>query len=182
MWWVFTWPFDGTFEFLNQCQSLLCAKCSCQLLTTLDKLLPAVLRIFLVTKDPELRIPFNDCFVKIQLIWVHTHSEHCTILWGVLSLFRSSADENSNHRFSAHYRFTLCGFTEHWKLFQKSALCSCYLVSVAVSLRRTHNTAHWGNELANPFFACRGRENTLFPIINCCSGCAFYAITFSFVH
>lgn len=137
--------------------------------------------VFFVTKDPELRIPFNDCFKNPTCLGSHS-------LWtlynslGVLSLFRSSADENSNHRFSAHYRFTLCGFTEHWKLFQKSALCSCYLVSVAVSLRRTHNTAHWGNELANPFFACRGRENTLFPIINCCSGCAFYAITFSFVH
>lgn len=137
--------------------------------------------VFFVTKDPELRIPFNDCFKNPTCLGSHS-------LWTLynsfgfchcFALLRTKIPIiDFQHTIDSHF----VASAEHWKLFQKSALCSCYLVSVAVSLRRTHNTAHWGNELANPFFACRGRENTLFPIINCCSGCAFYAITFSFVH
>lgn len=151
---VLTWPFDEIFEFLNQCQSLLCAKCSCQLLTTLDKLLPVLPPSLTPDPEPMLGVPFNDCF-KIQLfVLLFSRSHwHFRILLG-LSLFSSSADENPNYRFS-HYRFTLLCLRN--KLFQKVH----FVPAISFRCRSSHRP-HWLRQWASQYFSCLSRSGKCF--------------------
>lgn len=114
--------------------------------------------------EPVLGVPFNDCF-RIQTVCDtvfpdFTHSSDTLRNSLGLSLF-------SIHRFlgsTIDDSLLLCLTNTHqWgaseQTISESALCSCYLFPLPFLAPHTDHTEAALGELANPFLACRGREN-----------------------